>query len=81
VAYEVPLLGGTPCPACAAAEGRPFHPVYHSDCGRCEIRSVSQAPRHLREAFYERIADDEERAAFKAAVTAEYQRRLALRQS
>lgn len=76
VSHELPLSlePGQPCPACAAAEQRPFH-LYYSGCLTCEIRSVSQAPKVLRDAFYARIVDDGERAAFKAAVNAEYLRR------
>lgn len=67
------------CPACTAAATNPFAGTYHSDCGACEVRAVSHAPRVLREAFYRQIADPAERSAFAAAVSAEFERRQKLR--
>lgn len=63
------------CGACESARTNPHAFEYWAGCIGCEVRSVSNAPKHLREAFYQRIADPIERQAFVDAVGAEFKRR------
>lgn len=62
------------CAACERAIRHPLAGYYEANCLGCEARSVSQAPKHLREIFY-RSLSDLERGPFIAAVNAEFERR------
>lgn len=70
-----PLSNDRRCPACAVAERQPLHAIYYSGCPTCDVRSISQAPRHIREQFYASLTDSEERDAFIEAVALEFRRR------
>lgn len=52
------------CPDCLKASASVLWGGYRKDCLQCEIRSLAQAPRHIREAKYSQI----ERSGGRAAV-------------
>lgn len=63
------------CDCCDAAAVNPQSGLYRAGCVVCQARQVSHAPKHLREAYYASIRDDEERGAFREAVSREWRRR------
>lgn len=67
------------CRACLAAAEDSTAGEYRSGCPGCEVRAIAQAPRFVRLAFYNRIADEHERSTFAAAVAVEHKRIAALR--
>ena len=67
------------CAECEAAQADPDHCIYVRDCRGCVVRSLSQAPRFIREGYYRNMRDFAERDALIADVNAEYRRRQSLR--
>lgn len=65
------------CSACSAHAENSLSGRYDAGCPQCEIRMLSHAPKHRREAFLLGIESDEERLKVKAAAVAEFQRRRA----
>lgn len=72
-----PAAKAVPCPDCENARTR-LHGGYRTNCRGCWVRSMANAPAFIRAQAYRAIADDEERAEFKRAVSAEWLRLKAL---
>jgi hypothetical protein len=62
------------CEACAIAARNPYTGHFEAGCEDCTARSVSHAPKHLREVFYAKLPAAR-REAFKAMVSAHYKAR------
>ena len=71
------------CPDCLEARTNPNWGGYRDQCDGCVLRTFANSPRHIRDAYYERLretAGQEARDVFKAAVTAEWRRLRDLRE-
>jgi hypothetical protein len=66
------------CPACDRAQVNPMCGLFAANCDGCETRAVALAPKAIRKNAYEQ-KPDADRAAFIAAVAAEYERIQAVR--
>jgi hypothetical protein len=62
------------CEACAIAARNAHTGHFEAGCEACSARSVSHAPKHLREHYYAKLPP-EKREAFAAMVSAEWKRR------
>lgn len=77
--FPVASIGnGEACEACAAAATNAYSGLQIAGCRGCEVRAVSNAPKPVRERFYQTIGDPEERKRFARAVSDEFERRRAL---
>lgn len=62
------------CEACSIAATDPTTGRYDFPCDACQTRQIAKAPKHLRDAFYAKVLDTDERFALIAAVNAERKR-------
>lgn len=69
------------CEACTKALTDPNTGFQENGCRGCQVRAMSKAPNFIRAAYYDTIPDPEERKQFAQDVTAEWNRRQALRRA
>lgn len=62
------------CPACELAQQNALTGIFRHGCRACDVRAIAQSPRHIREAYYAKLGQ-EQRQAFAEDVSREYKRR------